>query len=131
MSKVIGIYVKCTKTTQQIWSCHVTLASNSEYFYFSPNFVSNFRKSYQMWGTLAQEQKCYRQKTNWGWKTPPPPPPSAYRVKQCGICLQLVNQAFEKSLRVENVSEQFEQLLAHHCQFCVLVSASGINFDGV
>ena len=34
MSKVIDIYVKFTKTTHQIWSCHVTLASNSENFIF-------------------------------------------------------------------------------------------------
>ena len=40
----MGIYVKFTMTTQQIWSCHVTLALNSENFYFSPNFVLNFRK---------------------------------------------------------------------------------------
>ena len=49
-------------------------------FLFSPNSVLNFRKSYQIWGELAQEQKSYRQKTNWGWKTPPPP--SAYRVNK-------------------------------------------------
>ena len=71
----MSIYVKFTKTTHQIWSCHVTLASNSENFYFSPDSVLNFRKSYQIWGKLAQEQKSYRQKTNWGWKTTP----SAYR----------------------------------------------------
>ena len=55
------------------------LASNSENFYFSPNSMLNFRKSYKIWGKLAQEQERYRQKTNWGWKTPVPP--SAYRVK--------------------------------------------------
>ena len=66
MSKVMVIYVKFTKTTHQIWSCHVTLASNSENFYFSANSILIFKKSYQVWGTLAQEQKSYRQKTNWG-----------------------------------------------------------------
>ena len=71
MSNVMGIYVKFTITTHQIWSCHVTLASNSENFYFLPNSILNFRKSYQIWGKLAQEQKSYRQKTNWGVKTPP------------------------------------------------------------
>ena len=69
----MGIYVKFTKTTHQIWSCHVTLASNSKKFYFSTDSVLNVRKSYQMWGKVAQEQKRYRPKTNWGWKTPPPP----------------------------------------------------------
>ena len=72
----MGVYVKFTKTTEQIWSCHVTLASNSENFYFSPNFILNFRKSYQIWGKLALEQKSYRQKQIGRWKTP------AYRVKQ-------------------------------------------------
>ena len=78
MSRVTGIYVKFTITTHQIWSCYATLASNSENFYFSPNSVSNFRNSYHIWGKLAREQKCYRQKTNWVWKTHPP----AYRVKK-------------------------------------------------
>ena len=40
-------------------------------FYFSPNPVLKFWKIYQIWGKLAQEQNSYRQKTNWGWKTPP------------------------------------------------------------
>ena len=80
MSKVMGIYVKFTKTTHQIWACHVTLTSNSEKFYFSPNSVLNFRKSYQIWGELAKEQKKYRQKTNWGVENTPPP--GAYRVKK-------------------------------------------------
>ena len=69
MSKVMGIYVNFTKTTHQIWSCHVNQASNFEIFCFLPNFVLNFEK-------VTQEQKSYKQKTNWGWK-----PPSAYRVK--------------------------------------------------
>ena len=75
MSKVMGICVKFTMTTHQICSCHVTLASNSANFYFSPNSILNFRKSYQIWEKLAQEQKSYRQKTNWEVD------PSAYRVK--------------------------------------------------
>ena len=53
----MGMYVKFTKTTQQIWSCHVTLASKPENFSFSPNSVLNFRKRCQIWGTLAEEQK--------------------------------------------------------------------------
>ena len=77
MSKVIDIYVNFTKTTQQIWSCHVTLASNFENVYFLPNSVLNCRKSYQVWAKLAPEQKRYKQKTNWGVETPP----SACRVK--------------------------------------------------
>ena len=72
MSKVMGIYVKFTKTTHKLWSCHVTLASNSENLYFWLNSVLNFRKSYQICEKLAQEQKSYSQKTNWGGKHPPP-----------------------------------------------------------
>ena len=68
----MGIYVKFTKSTHQIWSCHVTLAPNSENFYFSPTSILNFRKSYQIWGKLAQEQKSYRQETNWGIENTPP-----------------------------------------------------------
>ena len=49
----------------------MTLAKNSENVYFLSNSVLSFRKSYQIWGKLAQEQKSYRQKINWGWKTPP------------------------------------------------------------
>ena len=68
MSKVMGIYVKFTITTHQIWSCHVTLPSNSENFYFSPNFILNFS---QIWGKLAQEQKSYRKRQIGGGKHPP------------------------------------------------------------
>ena len=68
----MGIYVKFTKTTHQIWSYQVTLASCSKKFYFSPDSVLNFRKTYQSWGKLAQEQKSYRQKQIWGGKHTPP-----------------------------------------------------------
>ena len=51
----------------------MTLASSSENFYLSPNSVLNFRKSYQIWGKLAQEQKGYRQETDWGVEPSPPP----------------------------------------------------------
>ena len=57
MSNVMGSYVKFTKTTHQIWSCHVTLASNSKNSYLSPNSVLNFRTGYQIWEKLAQKQK--------------------------------------------------------------------------
>ena len=57
VSIVMGIYVKFTITTHQIWSCHMTLALNSENFYFSPNCVSNVRKTYQIRCKLAENQK--------------------------------------------------------------------------
>ena len=72
MSKVMGIYVKLfTMTTHQIWSCHVTLDTNVEIFYFSPNSILNFRKCYQIWEKLAKEQKRYRQTTKLGVENTP------------------------------------------------------------
>ena len=69
----MGIFVKFTKTTHQIWSCHVTLVSNSENVYFLPKSILNYRKSFRIWGKLAQEQKSYREKTNWGVENTLPP----------------------------------------------------------
>ena len=65
-----------TMTTHQIWSCHVALAANFENCYLSPNSMLSFRKSYQIWEKLAQEQRVTSKKQNSGWK-----PPSAYRIK--------------------------------------------------
>ena len=58
----------------------MTLASNSKKFYILPNSILNFTKSYQIWGTLAQEQKVKGKKQIGGGveKTPR----SAYRVKK-------------------------------------------------
>ena len=88
----MGMYVKFTITSHQIWSCQVILASNSEKFFFSPNSISNFRKSYPIWGNLARELKGTGKKQIEGWKTPLPPPPSAYRVK----VIAHINQHFIK-----------------------------------
>ena len=74
----MGIYVKFTMTTHQIWSRLVILASNSENCYFLPNSILNVRRSYQIWGKVAEEQKVTGKKQIGGWKTPRP---SAYRVK--------------------------------------------------
>ena len=71
MTKVMGIYVNFNKTTHQIWSCQVTLASNVENFYFLPSSVLNFRKSYQFRGELTQEEKVTSKKQFGGG--PPPP----------------------------------------------------------
>ena len=67
----MGSYVKFTKTT------HVTLASNSENFYISPNSILTFRRSYKIWGKLVQEQKVTGKKQIRGVENTP----SAYRVK--------------------------------------------------
>ena len=72
MSKVMSIYVKFTKTTHQIWSCHVTLASNSENFYFSPNSILNFREVTKFGGNWLKNKKVRGKKQIGGWKTPPP-----------------------------------------------------------
>ena len=80
----MGIYVKFTKTTHQIWSCHVILASNSENFYFLLNSILNFKKSYKIWGNWLKNKKV-RQKQIGGGKDPPPSVLIAYRVKQCAL----------------------------------------------
>ena len=68
-----------TMTTLQIWSCHVTPATNFGNFYFLHNSTLYCWKNYQIWGKLAQKQKSYRQKNKTrGGKQPPT---SAYRVK--------------------------------------------------
>ena len=85
----MGIFVKFTKTTHQIWSCHVALASNSENFYFSPDFVLNFRKRYQIWVNWPKNKKVTSKKTSWGWKTPP----STYSVK-VPILTDITGRAF-------------------------------------
>ena len=76
MSNVMGIYVKFTKNTHQLLSCHVTLASNSETFYFAPNSVLNFRKSYQIWGNWLKNKRLQADNKlggggGGGWDTPP------------------------------------------------------------
>ena len=71
MSNVMGIYVKFTITTHQIWSCHVTLASNSENFHFLPYSILNFRKSYQIWGNWLKNKTLRAKNKLGGGKHPP------------------------------------------------------------
>ena len=73
MSKVMGIYVNFTKTTHQIWSCHVTPASNFEIFNFLRNSVLNFGKVTKFGGNWPKNNKVTSKKQIGGWKTPPPP----------------------------------------------------------
>ena len=68
----MGIYVKFTKTTHQISSCHVTLASNSETFCFSPDSVLNFRKVTKFGVNWLKNKKVTGKKQTGGWKTRPP-----------------------------------------------------------
>ena len=67
----MGIYVKFTKTTHQIWSCHVTLASNSENFYFLLNSILNFRKVTRFGGNWLKDKNVTGKKQIGGWKRPP------------------------------------------------------------
>ena len=78
MSKVMGIYVKFTMTTHQIWSCHVTLPSNLENFYFSPNSYL-LRKGTKFGGNWLKNREVTGQNKLGVEKTPSP---SAYRVKR-------------------------------------------------
>ena len=70
------ICVKFTKTINQIWSCHVTLASNSEHFYFSPNSILNFRKVTKLGGNWLKNKKL-QAKNKLGVENTP----RAYRIK--------------------------------------------------
>ena len=88
--KSYGIYVKFYYATNQIWSCHLTMATNFEYFYFLPNFILNFRKSDQIWEKLAQERKSYRRKTKFGEENTP----SAYRVRSSSLNLCSIMKCF-------------------------------------
>ena len=69
----MGIYLKFTKTTHQICLCHVSLASNSETFYFLPNFVLNFRKVTKFGGNWLNNKKVTG-KNQLGVENSPPPP---------------------------------------------------------
>ena len=74
MSKVMGIYFNFTKTTHQIWSCHLNLASNSENFYFLPYYVLILGKVTKFGGNWLKNKKVTGKK-NLVVETPPPPPP--------------------------------------------------------
>ena len=66
----MGIYVKFTKTTPQIWSCHVTPDSNSEIFYLLPNSILNFRKVTKFRGNWLKNKKLQAKKKLGGGKNP-------------------------------------------------------------
>ena len=54
-----------TMTTHQIWSCHVTLAANSENFYFWPTSILNLGKLLNL-GKIGLIAKTLRTKTKRG-----------------------------------------------------------------
>ena len=68
----MGIYVKFTITTHQIWSCYVKLTSNSQNFYFSPDSIINFRKVTKFGRNWFKDKRVTGKKQIGGWKTPLP-----------------------------------------------------------
>ena len=69
----MGIYVKFTITTHQIWPCHVTLASNSENFYFLPNSNIKFYEKFPDLGEIgSRTNKLQAKNKTQGGKHPPP-----------------------------------------------------------
>ena len=68
----MGIYVKFTKTTHQIWSCHVTLASNFENVYLSPDSVLNFRNVTKFGVNWLKNKKLKAKNKLEGGKHPSP-----------------------------------------------------------
>ena len=48
------------------------LVSNSENFYFLPNSVLNFRKSYQIWENWLKNKNVTDKNKSGGGKQPPP-----------------------------------------------------------
>ena len=65
-----------TMTTDQLWSCHVALATNFENFYCSLNSILDFWKNCQIWGKLAQELNVKGKNRTRGGKHPH----STYRI---------------------------------------------------
>ena len=92
MSKVMGIYVNFTKNHSPNMVMSRDPGFKFREFLFFAYFCIKFQEKLKNLGELAKEQKSYKQKTNWGWKTPPPPPHSAYRVN--------VNKRFHRLLLV-------------------------------
>ena len=58
-----------TVTTHQIWSCHITLATNFENPYFLPNSILNFRNNYEIGGNWLKN-KTVTGKNKTGGGTP-------------------------------------------------------------
>ena len=67
--------------------CHVTLASISKNFYFSPNSILNFRKVTKIGEKLAEKQKVIGRKQIGGGKHPPPPPVLVGLIVDLGVSL--------------------------------------------
>ena len=72
--KNYGHFCQIYQNHSQIMVMSRALASNSGNVYFSLDSLLNFRKSYQIWGKLAQERKVTgKKKTNLGGGKHPPP----------------------------------------------------------
>ena len=62
MSKVMGIYVKVYYDHSPNMVMSRDLAGNFHDFYFSPNSILNFRKSYEIWGDWLKNKKVRSRK---------------------------------------------------------------------
>ena len=62
-----------TMITHQIWSCHVTLATNFENFYFSLNSILNFTKITKFGQNWLKNKKVTGKIKTLGGKHPHPP----------------------------------------------------------
>ena len=67
----MGIYVKFTKTTHQIWSCNVTLTSNYKNFCFLLNSILHFRKVTKFVGNWLNNKKLQAKNKLGDGKDPP------------------------------------------------------------
>ena len=62
MSKGMDIHVKFYHDHTLNMICHVTLATNVEKFYFSPNSILNFRKVIKFGGNWLKNKKVTSKK---------------------------------------------------------------------
>ena len=99
MSKVLGIYVKFTKTPHQIWSCQVTLASNSENFFRL--ILYQILGKVTKFGGIGSRTKMLQAKNKLGVENTPPPHPVLIGLMLFRIVGLLTSQ------RASNKSENF------------------------
>ena len=70
MSNVMGLFCQILAffaiSAHQIWSCHLTLDANFEFFLFCPNSTFNIRKSHKIFSGKALYFRSYQQKPQEG-----------------------------------------------------------------
>ena len=95
----MGIYVKFTMITHQIWSCHVTLASNSENFHFFAWFYIKFYETLPNLGEFGSITKTLQAKIKLGVVTIDGGNPPVLRVKG-PLSTYLIYFTFIKSVAI-------------------------------